>query len=240
MTRDYVNYKRKRQRQDKRKVVWFFVFFFCIFIAGGFYYGAKQGVGSLIGLKESAGRIFSTYFSQLFHHKQKGHSAPKKLPANPEATIKPIHFDFYDELPKAQLDVPQGSKEDGNLPVQGPRSSLAAQKMPPRSLDKKKNEDEIVQELASDLSSMKTAEATSPYILQLGEFRSIEAAKRYRQALASAGLKVDLVKCRVGKEIVYRLQQGPYHTFEQLKIAKKRLKERGIACDIRKLSPYLS
>ncbi len=237
MNRDYVNYKRKRERHTKRNLLWLFLFF-CALGAALVFYGHKQGT-ALSKLSGPVGQAFSTYISKIFQHPRKTQLASKKRAANAPKTIKPIHFDFYDELPKAQLDFPPEQESEKDSMVEMPKTTVAMTKKPRVVVAQKKKEDEIVRELATDLSAMKTAETSLPYILQLGEFRSLEAAKRYHLALTSAGLKADLVKSRMGKEIVYRLQQGPYHSLDQLRLAKKRLTERGIACDIRKLPPYV-
>lgn len=197
---------------------------------------------SVASLKDQAVLKVSTYLPQMLH-KQKARPASKKLAANTQETVKPIHFDFYDELPKAQLDFSQEQPLEEDSMVEEPKTTTAALKKPSVVLEPKKKDDadleqNIAQELATDLSSIQSAD-TTPYILQLSVFHNIEAANRYRLALNSAGLKVDIVKVKIGKEVVYRLQQGPYHNLDQLKLAKKRLTERGIACDVRKASPYV-
>ncbi len=256
MTRDYVNYKRKRERQGKRSLFVLVVLLFFALLPGVAFYTHKQQL-TFATLKEAAAQKVSAYFPQVLS-KQKKLPLHKKVVANTQESTKPIHFDFYDELPKAQLDLPQAQTAEEDETVEEPKTTVAAVKKTmaasapvaavtasepaPASLVSphvSQHEEEVVQELASDLTSMKAAETASPYIIQLSVFHSLDAAKRYRAALASAGLKVDLVKLRLGKEVVYRLQQGPYHNLDQLKLAKKRLTERGIACDIRKLSPYI-
>jgi len=193
MIRDYVNYNKKRQRPRYRGLLWLFLFFCAVLVGVGFY---VQRI-SFSRLKEWAIFQTSTYFSQVLHPKQKNQALTKKLSSNTQETVKPIHFDFYDELPKTSLDFS-----------------------------------------SADLPSLSSAETASSYILQLSEFHSLEAANRYRAALTAAGLTVELVRSQMDKEVVYRLQQGPYHSLEQLKLAKKRLMERGIACEVHKLSPY--
>lgn len=242
MTRDYVNYKRKDQRRGGKGLFAVFLLFCGGLLAGLAFYLHQQAL-TLATLKEMAALKVTTYFSPL--QKQQKPPPAKKVAANAVETAKPIHFDFYDELPKARLEAPEEQLEEDA--VEEPKTTMATLKkappapkpLPAAVTDSQKKEADIAQELSNDLSSMKAAETASSYILQLSIFHSLDAAKRYRAALASAGLKVDLVKLRLGKDVVYRLQQGPYTTLEQLKQAKKRLSERGVACDIRKLPPYV-
>lgn len=210
----------------------------CGVIAAGAFYVRGHGP-ALAGLKQEAALHVSSLLPESMQNAKKEAPA-KKLAANTPDSVKPIHFDFYDELPKAQVDLPQELVDDEEESASAPQVSEAVIKKSVAVPPINKHEDEVVQELASDLSSMKSAETetSSPYILQLSVFHSLDAAKRYRAALTSAGLKVDLVKLRIGKQVVFRLQQGPYHNMDQLQLAKKRLTERGIACDIRKLPPY--
>lgn len=248
-------YKKKRYQQSNKRTVWFVVFIFTVLIMGTATYAYFKRSFSVATLEEQAALKVSTRFSQMFH-KQKKQPQPKKLAANPPEAIKPIHFDFYDELPKAQMEPSANeSFEEEEASASQPATIAAVVKKPAAStpaaisapapvpvLAKKNQSDEefeknVAQELASDLSAIQGTE-TSPYILQLSVFHSLEAANRYRAALVSAGLKVEVVKLRIGKEVVYRLQQGPYYNLNELKLAKKRLTERGIACDVRKLAPY--
>lgn len=242
MTRDYVNYKRKRERQGRRSLLVLVVLLFCALLPGFAFYAHKQQL-NFASLKEVATEKVSAYLPPA--PKQKKQPPARKVAATTQENPRPIHFDFYDELPKAQVDLPPAQTVDEDEAVEEPKTTVAVVKktvaapLPLSQPQSNKREEEVVQELASDLTSMKAVETSTPYIIQVSVFHSLDAAKRYRAALASAGLKVDLVKLRLGKEVVYRLQQGPYHNLDQLKLAKKRLTERGIACDIRKLSPYV-
>lgn len=244
MTRDYVNYTRRRNRQTRRGFLIFIVLTFAALLPGLFFYIHRQNL-TVAGFKEKTAEKFAAYFPNL-DHPPKAALAKKTLSAESE-NPKPVHFNFYDELPKAQLDsqkgeaLQKGSVEEGpseEKPSVAPlvkKSQLAP--IAPQKPQINEREESLAQEFAKDLSSLKTPPPFPSSILEISVFHSLDAAKRYRAALTSAGLKIDLVTLRIGKTVIYRLQQGPYHQLEQLKLAKKRLNERGIACEIRKLPP---
>ncbi len=222
MIRDYVNYKRKPKQPIFRLFLGLFLIFSACLLAFSFY---AYKHSSLASMRDWLEWQSTSFISKLFHPKQSKPALPlKRQASNEQEEVQPIHFDFYDELPKS-------------APGFSPQPATEEAKTTEKTLAPDKREAEVMQDLAMDLSSIQAAEVSS-YILQLSEFRSVEAANRYRRALAAAGLSIDLVTLREGKEVIYRLQQGPYHNLEQLKLAQKQLRKRGIACDIRKLPPY--
>lgn len=132
-----------------------------------------------------------------------------------EGSEKPVHFNFYDELPKTQWAFSQDASRD--------EETKTEEMLPEKKLSN------VETSLSSNSSEVdQLASPPAHYVLQMGMFHHLDAANRYQAALLSAGLKVEIVKIREGKEISYRLQQGPYARLDQLKMAKKRLEERGV------------
>gem|GEM_PF-3972317 len=211
--------------------------------SGLFLYVHYKPQLSTLSLKKNMMTKLNLWLPNIFH-KEKMHPPVKKVAAVESETIKPIHFDFYDELPKDGMGLAKNkpieeldSAESEETPAPVLKKSLVLSVKPIKDHDEL--EQSIEKELASDLSNIQAADHSS-YIIQVSVFPTLEAAKRYRAALAKAGLKVDLVKIRAGKGVAYRLQQGPYHDLDQVKAAKKQLTERGVTCDVRKMAPYLS
>lgn len=239
MMKDYVNHRKKRQGQTRKATFWFVLVIVLAMAAGlSFYAFDKHGV-TMASFKEMSQFKIASYLPQVFN-KDKQPPETKKAAHQAPEVAKPIHFAFYDELPKAQLDYKPKVEEEVMAAAKEVESpSVEPQSQPAvvaaKTLSSAVSEKSIEQELSEDLSSIKNAES-SPYILQIGIFHNLEAANRYRSALQGAGLKVDVVKAKLGREVVYRLQQGPYTSQDQLKAAKKRLTERGVTSDIRKLS----
>lgn len=241
--KNYVKYKRKRQQSSVKRFIWIIVSLSVIVMIGIVIYSYKQELiaSSIKKMNVLKGQIF------LSHEVEKEKSKFELKPAVTQAShaIKPIHFDFYDELPKIQLN---STEKQFSAAPQAEKKEV--QELPATVLGTKKQEQghfssqSVEQDLYDDLSMIKSVEKiadkvvdkSATYILQMGIFHQLNAANRYRAALQSAGLKVEVVKVKQGSEIVYRLQQGPYHHIEQLKAAKKRVMERGIICDIHKLS----
>ncbi|HVY53163.1 MAG TPA: SPOR domain-containing protein [Gammaproteobacteria bacterium] len=233
MTRDYANYKRKKQQQSKLPLLSVLITA-GIFVSYGAWYFYHQSNINVANLKNETVTKVSSIFPSIFH-RNKLKMAAKKIITTTEVE-KPLHFDFYDELPKTRLEapvVPVADKEDKRekeLPAIEPVTAAAAPATPAVK---------IAPVVEKSVEVEKPAVEAPPYILQVAIFHSVESANRYRNALASAGLKVDVVKAREGNEIVYRLQQGPYRNPDQLKLAKKKFMERGITCDVRRVTPYI-
>lgn len=242
MIQDYGKYKKKRQGQTKKVMV--LAAIIGLFAVSLIFYLRYRHELTVANVKSMAAHEVSTYFPHIFE-KEKAHPAvKKKTPAATAEAAKPVHFDFYDELPKVQvgnLKEAQEEREMAEAEVEEPSPPPVAPSAAKAETKEHFSSKSIEQDLYADLSAMKSSEKTpdtTPYILQIGIFHSQEAANRYRGALQSAGLRVDVVKVKLGSEYVYRIQQGPYRNTDQLKSAKKRLTERGVTCDIRKLAPY--
>lgn len=200
MTRDYVKYKKKRRRQSNRTALWFFVVIICAVTAGMVFYICDKREISTMAMSQ-----FTTYFPHLFQ-KKKLVPVTKKVTAHAHETVKPIHFDFYDELPK--MSVAKGGE-----------------------MDVTEDTESTDEEAPSSIPV-----ASGGFILQVGVFHHEDAATRYQAALESAGLTVEVVELQEGKDVVYRLQQGPYDKLEEAQAAKKELTARGITCDVQEVS----
>lgn len=227
--RDYVhyNYKKKRQRRDGKITLWVLGFVFSLlgFILAVYYFYSQPDL-SVANLKNEAVTKITSYFPQVFQKQKK--TLPVKKMAVAIEVEKPLHFDFYDELPKARLELPQKidsqvASTTASVSKPAPAATPISAPMPEvASISEEKN---ITANLDSGI-----------YILQIGIFHNVEAANRYHSALLSVGFKVDIVRVKEGNEVIYRLQQGPYHGLEQLRLAKKKMAGRGIICEVKKIA----
>lgn len=243
--KDYVKHRKKQQRTSHQRILWVFAGSICIIVmsvAAFVYYEHKQAL-TVSSIKHKTLLKVATYFPQVFEKKDSKPKKEKKV-SGPSTTMKAVHFDFYDELPKAQLGLSQErlqvqkeevaeKREEQEEQASQPKPHMA--KSPGRGSFSLRN---IEKDLYEDLAAIKSSAHASSYILQIAIFHHLKSAHRYQAALRAAGLRVEVVRVKQGRELVYRLQQGPYRNMEQVKWAKKQLKERGVTCDVRKLSPY--
>jgi cell division protein FtsN len=222
--RDYVNYnyKKNRQRRDGKRPLWVLGMIFSFLGVGlGVYYFYTQQHLSLANIKNDTVVKVTSFFPQIFQRHKTQLSVKKEAVA--VEVEKPLHFDFYDELPKAKLQLP--AKIDEPVISKAASTSMATTASVPVLTPQLEEKNTVVRPVDS-----------GSYILQVGVFHNLEAANRYHGALAAAGLKVDVVRVKEGNEVIYRLQQGPYHNLDQLRLAKKKMAGRGVACEVRKIA----
>lgn len=139
-------------------------------------------------------------------------------PANANTEDKPIRFDFYTELPKMQVNVPNDASQ------KNPSSSPAVNSARPgalaftgaTSLDKKS----------------KAAPPTNQFILQLGVFKDEISANQLRLSLLLSGIETDVIKL---ENRTYRVQKGPFASTNQAKSMQRRLNKKGFDSDVRPL-----
>ena len=210
MTRDYGKQKVKRPRHINK-------FYLALFIGacvGMLFFTLYRNVVHkhelVFSMVKSVLKTKTTeYFPALF---AKSHPAVAKKSAVAEESAKPVHFDFYDDLPKLQVELSQPSNKAPTLtPAAPPKVALVSKAAP---------------------------ELGESYLLEIAEFRNFSMASRYRMALSSAGIKAEIAKIRTPNEYLYRVQQGPYLNTQQLQFAQRQLQRRGITCVIRKATPY--
>ena len=174
--------------------------------------------------------LLSSRFTSFLDDSQKGTPAePKRLAAHTNKVEPQVHFEFYHTLPNVQLELP-------NAIVMAKNTNQHATQVitPHKPLVDKTNRtssnlasafvvapEELERELSNQLKQK--------YLIQLGVFRGNLAAKRYHNKLTRAGLKVSIVKIKLGKEDVYRIQQGPFFDKDRAKSMQKMLHQKGIA-----------
>jgi cell division protein FtsN len=212
--------------------VWLLMVVSALAIVIGFY-AYQRSAFTMANLKNQTLLTVGHYLPSILEKEKPKPVGKKVAVVSPEDSI-PIHFDFYDELPKVQLASSQKPLVDKRKPAETVAEEEPEEESTPAEAISAKS---VEQDLEADLSAMRLVD-NGLYILQMGIFHNMEAANRYRKALLLAGLKVEVRKIKQGQQVVYRLQQGPYNNLEQLKTAKKRLSERGVTCDIHKLTPY--
>ncbi|MBV8801719.1 MAG: SPOR domain-containing protein [Gammaproteobacteria bacterium] len=74
------------------------------------------------------------------------------------------------------------------------------------------------------------------YIIQLGAYKNDSTASEIRVSILLAGFDVKVVKTVKHNQIIYRIQQGPYQSLDQAKIAQKKLQAKGFDSVIQKLN----
>jgi cell division protein FtsN len=88
---------------------------------------------------------------------------------------------------------------------------------------------------AKEITDLLAAEqGLTRYVVQLGVFQTEVAANRLRDAIASVGFPVRVVKSKQGNHRIYSVQQGPYDTAALAKSTQQRLAKRGIISTIQK------
>jgi len=164
-------------------------------------------------------------------------------------TDEPIQFVFYSTLPNMQIS-PEPTKTDqamavlvankSNSKVANVReanikeTNIKVVNSKPASMPSISNSivkaEELENELAEHLS--KTI-SNKNYVLQLGIFRTLAAAERYKNSVAKLGYQSRITPIIMSGKKVYRVQLGPYN-MQQAAADQRELKKTGVSAIVRK------
>jgi len=204
MSRDYKNSYRRPTPKKRR---WQFIVPAVLLLA------FASGIYAIYLHKQTHSNSHQSWFAWMTDIKAKWQnrhpirSRPLTM-AEKEQQKNEVHFDFYTELPKMQVGVPEVSdpKTDHASVATSPSQAMA--------------------------SSQTTAKSTKPavaahFVVQIATFKDMARAGELRISLLLAGIEADIVKTQVGDQTVYSVQQGPYASAGLAKAFQRRLQEKG-------------
>lgn len=151
---------------------------------------------------------------------EKIHQEAKRVVTNKNAEEQPIHFEFYQALPNMQVTVPSAiinNDMQSTLDrVKNPVSNQVSTEVATKPI----NVEEIERDLAKQFQQN--------YIIQLGVFHTFDAAKRYQKFLSHSGFSAKINKIFLADKPLFRVEQGPFLSKAQVKIAQLRLQQKGL------------
>jgi hypothetical protein len=219
MARDYAKYSSGRKMPKKRGRLYVGVFaIFFVLVAGAaswFYINTNQGNT----FSQRVAALVFTVKSFWVHQKVTQDKAISSQKSD-AALLPVVHFDFYSELPKAQVEPPLFSQP---------------QKVEKNKINQVVNrEKEIKKEDVSSSSATPLVPATPQYLLQIGLFKNSNVASEERVSLLLSGIEgISVMKVTVKGETLYRLQQGPYSSMTEVKKMQERLSRKGIKSEVK-------
>jgi len=146
----------------------------------------------------------------------------------PQASAKndEIQFDFYTELPSMQVNMPASAQ------LKSVVKTVQADHLATQIDDSIKTV--MARKLAADIKDIKDINKKAPlqFILQLGEFSQQVNASQLRLSLLLAGIETEVIKLPEHK---FRVQQGPYASERQAKLAQNRLSRKGFESSIKSI-----
>lgn len=166
--------------------------------------------------------------------------AAKTLAANkPAQDDDGVRFDFYTELPKMQVDVPETTELQSSPPLVTHTLTAAHKPVPnlprPTALTQLDNsiQSAIDQTEKKATTTTTTTTTAKQYVIQVGIFRDQIGASQLRLSLLLAGIEANIAKLPDG---TYRVQQGPYKSSAQAKAIQKRLTKKGFDSEIKSVT----
>lgn len=196
MAKNFAKYKSRRPRLN---VSWPFVlaallFSVLIFCAAfGFY------------LNQSKSAFFGKPVATIKLWLSKKNTESRKEISEPVES--PVQFDFYEELPKVDIDSRHAA------------DSVKQEVVP---LADSGSKERIIP------SSEKVVAKPPSYWVEASHYENASSASQARISLLLSGVEVDLVKVNSSKGVVFSLRQGPYASLAEAKKAAERLKKKGL------------
>lgn len=237
---DYAKYTRKTKRPvtkegGRRKWLWFLLVIALLI-----------GVLYAVHLTQQPSAVPGQSMVESWVSNAKGWFARDKKPlaskkhhvtASREAAEEDIQFNFYTELPKMGVPVPQSTAEASKTGP-APQSTTEASKTrsAPQLLVTKPALPVNVERSQVKASAMaQTTSGQASYLLQIAAFKNKTAAGEMRVSLLLAGFEVLVIETMVANQPIYLLQQGPFSTLAQAKSIQEALKKKGIESVIKKV-----
>lgn len=157
------------------------------------------------------------------------HFSAKPNPSSPVnlVTIKPpimtndeqINFEFYNRLPNMKFELAKAPVS----PIEHNSSIYQASKpLPIHSKVIAFNPRDLEREFSKHLHGKQ-------FVIQLGVFNQLAAAERFRQQCIKNGMSGPLVVIKEKNRTRYRVQQGPFDSLYQTKLAKIKLEKQGMS-----------
>ena len=151
-------------------------------------------------------------------------------PAAP-AAADDIQFDFYTELPNMQVNLPASASAQLK-PLAPP---VVANKPNPGAPSVTKLAGDIDNSIKAVMAQHATNAEQKPaiqYVVQLGEFKNQVGASQLRLSLLLAGVETQIIKI---SDHVWRVQQGPWSSQRQAKLAQQKLGRKGFDGEVKEI-----
>lgn len=224
MARDYAKYrlppKRKQAENSWRNRLLLAVLIVCVI--GLILFGVYSYKNTPLESPRQKLAAWVTQAKLLLSHKKMGPSLFTKSSSVRQVKQEPeVRFNFYTELPKMQVTLPEAE------PI--PSKQALTMKQDLLTTAAKAQPSFPVRELKKNKSS------SDQYIVQIGIFKNETAAGQMRVSLLLAGFEADIVKTTEGDQTLYRIQKGPYMTLAKVKEVQNQLQSKGIMGLVKKL-----
>lgn len=211
MSKDYANKNRYRPRRNDRRETKFVPLAGAIIAVICFVSAMIFMIHAYHQTTFFSREHFASWFSRaktIVSHKEK--NSAKTLATQKSAENDDIRFDFYTELPNMQVNLPQSAQ----MPVQKIEQSIKTVMTPKIT------------------NAPLIKKQTIQFIVQVGEFKNQLDASQMRLSLLLAGIETEIVKTA---EHRYRVQQGPYPSERQAKLAQKQLGRKGFEGSVKEI-----
>jgi cell division protein FtsN len=223
MRKDYAKtvYKRPRPPRQWRKII----------VPAVLLVLLSVGLGSTFVYNKKHDSVMFNKIVALTH--KKSPAEKQKLAANKAAPQEPapVHFDFYDALPKMQM--PPAAETVASVAPAPQLKPVAATPKPVIAKASVFNAEEVTDLLAHEKPQLNVP-IGQHYHLQLGSFESESAAKLLVDAVNSIGFQAKVVKSHHAGHNMYHVMQGPYTNMDLAKASQMRLQKRGITSSLKK------
>jgi cell division protein FtsN len=235
MPKDYAKFVPPKARTSAQKRGYSALFFTVVFVLltavlVSYFLYEKKETGSFAAASKNIATYSSKLWTQINTKKPAIQAEPRTLIG--QNTVRPpVHFDFYNELPKMQV-YPDQPSESMDLSPKTHATVITQSQIPVDKVDRTNTKKAIFD--PDEVSELLAAEKeTQSYTLQLDTFETEQAAKGLQKALASIGFDVRIVKINAQGKAIYFVQQGPYKNKALAKISQQLLQKRGITSVLR-------
>lgn len=213
MAKDYAKQTRysfvvSEGSSGKRRWELFFVFLFIAVICGVLLFAIEKKAYRIISNSPGISAFAARTKSWFVRPRQNAQTAASAAAAAAQPD-EPVRFDFYTELPNAQI--------ESNTVVDSTDANKAAKKLQ---------------------ETVRKSGLTPPapgYVVKIAAYVSESQAGQMRISLLLAGVDADIVKMKEGNKDMFRVQQGPYATVKLAKKRQQELQKKGIESAVEKI-----
>lgn len=233
---------KKSERASRTRWLYMIVFsFVAVFTLGVVYfvYQPKQAAIASSGIS-SAYATVNNWMHERNHQIHQNIVKVKQLAVNNKAPHQEIHFEFYTALPNMRVTVPDVDKRDATVravavtsaPSDAPSLSQAvfAKKTqnPAAIFDAGKLQNALREEFKAKIINQQ-------YVIQMGVFKNVAGAEKFRQTCDSEGFTARVVKIAMAKGSGYSVQAGPFDSKNQAILVQRQLQKKSVNGIIRKI-----
>ncbi|MEO8400208.1 MAG: SPOR domain-containing protein [Gammaproteobacteria bacterium] len=206
--------KRKSKPREWRSPI-FLLFVLGLVISGIVFYAMRLHNDNTA---VASNNYMTSWFANAKSLLKNKHVTPVKAAKQALTKDEGVHFDFYTELPKMQVNMPMADE---------PKAPETVKSLPPIELG-----NQIDESIRSAISQNKQA-VVQQYILELGVFNDKSSAAQLRLSLLLAGVESEVVQPEENGA-QFRVQKL-FTNESSAKQMQKRLQKKGIESVLRKL-----